>query len=131
MVARLDGPAMAIARGLVDKALQAERDGLWGRAYFDSAALRMALQDRRRLDAHLPSWRSGLDSNVLKLTPRHSVPVSDEPHCALSDGIGNVPAVARSKVEFMPERRLHLHSFSAATVRTRSAHWVGPLLIEA
>ena len=35
MVTRLDGPTPAIARGLVDKALQAEADGLWGRAYFD------------------------------------------------------------------------------------------------
>ena len=35
IVARLDGPSAGIARGLVDKALQAEADGLWGRAYFD------------------------------------------------------------------------------------------------
>src|SRR5215472_13196119 len=35
MVTRLDGPSAAIARGLVDKALQAEAEGLWGRAYFD------------------------------------------------------------------------------------------------
>jgi uncharacterized protein (TIGR03790 family) len=35
LVARLDGPTPEIARGLVDKALEAERDGLWGRAYFD------------------------------------------------------------------------------------------------
>src|SRR5689334_21953390 len=35
MVARLDGPNPDIARGLVDKALQAEANGLWGRAYFD------------------------------------------------------------------------------------------------
>ncbi|MGD0745508.1 MAG: TIGR03790 family protein, partial [Verrucomicrobiota bacterium] len=32
LVARLDGPNADIARGLVDKALAAERDGLWGRA---------------------------------------------------------------------------------------------------
>ena len=35
LVARLDGPSAAIAMGLVDKAMLAERDGLWGRAYFD------------------------------------------------------------------------------------------------
>ncbi len=35
MVTRLDGPSPAIATGLVDKAMQAERDGLVGRAYFD------------------------------------------------------------------------------------------------
>ena len=36
LVARLDGPSVEIARGLVDKALAAERDGLWGRTYFDA-----------------------------------------------------------------------------------------------
>ena len=35
MVARLDGPTPEIARGLVDKAMEAETNGLWGRAYFD------------------------------------------------------------------------------------------------
>src|SRR5262249_31523143 len=35
MVCRLDGPNAMVARGMVDKALQAEADGLWGRAYFD------------------------------------------------------------------------------------------------
>ena len=39
LVARLDGPNADIARGLVDKALEAERDGLWGRAYFDARGL--------------------------------------------------------------------------------------------
>src|SRR5882762_4667621 len=39
LVTRLDGPTAAIARGLVDKALQAERDGLWGRAYFDGRGI--------------------------------------------------------------------------------------------
>src|SRR5690348_27590 len=36
LVARLDGPSADIAKGVVDKALAAERDGLWGRAYFDA-----------------------------------------------------------------------------------------------
>src|SRR5438445_5113584 len=35
LVTRLDGPTPEIARGLVDKALVAEKSGLWGRAYFD------------------------------------------------------------------------------------------------
>ena len=39
LVARLDGPSAEIARGLVDKALAAERDGLWGRAYFDERGI--------------------------------------------------------------------------------------------
>ena len=39
LVARLDGPGVDIALGLVDKALAAERDGLWGRTYFDARGL--------------------------------------------------------------------------------------------
>src|SRR5580704_15241556 len=39
LVARLDGPTAAIAGNLVDKAVEAERDGLWGRGYFDARGL--------------------------------------------------------------------------------------------
>ena len=39
MVARLDGPDAKIAGSLVDKAMQAETNGLWGRAYFDLRGL--------------------------------------------------------------------------------------------
>ena len=39
MVARLDGPSVEIARQLIDNALQAEKDGLWGRGYFDARGL--------------------------------------------------------------------------------------------
>jgi uncharacterized protein (TIGR03790 family) len=35
MVSRLDGPGPAIAKGLIDKALTAEAEGVKGRAYFD------------------------------------------------------------------------------------------------
>jgi len=40
LVGRLDGPSADIARGLVDKALEAERDGLWGRAYVDARGIK-------------------------------------------------------------------------------------------
>src|ERR1043166_4559086 len=35
MVSRLDGPSAELARGLVDKAIEGDADGLWGRAYVD------------------------------------------------------------------------------------------------
>jgi uncharacterized protein (TIGR03790 family) len=40
IVGRLDGPSAEIAKGLVDKAMQAEEEGLWGRAYFDARGLK-------------------------------------------------------------------------------------------
>jgi uncharacterized protein (TIGR03790 family) len=39
LVARLDGPTAQIANGLVDKAMAAETNGFWGRAYFDTRGL--------------------------------------------------------------------------------------------
>ena len=35
MVSRLDGPSEKITRGLVDKAIKAQREGLKGKAYID------------------------------------------------------------------------------------------------
>ncbi|MHC4744854.1 MAG: TIGR03790 family protein [Planctomycetota bacterium] len=40
MVSRLDGPSPAIAKGLVDKSLAAEKTGLKGTAYLDSRGLK-------------------------------------------------------------------------------------------
>ena len=39
MVSRLDGPSEEIAKGLIDKALSAEKSGLKGVAYFDSRGI--------------------------------------------------------------------------------------------
>jgi uncharacterized protein (TIGR03790 family) len=36
MVARIDGPTLELARGLIDAAIQTETDGLTGKAYFDA-----------------------------------------------------------------------------------------------
>jgi uncharacterized protein (TIGR03790 family) len=40
MVSRLDGPSVAIAKGLVDQALEVEKKGLQGKAYFDARGIR-------------------------------------------------------------------------------------------
>jgi uncharacterized protein (TIGR03790 family) len=134
MVARLDGPSASIARGLVDKALQVERDGLWGRAYFDSRGLTNGPykigDDWMRGSAEIArrvGFETVLDTNAETFSA--SFPMS---HIALYAGWydGNVSGpFARSKVEFMPGAiAYHLHSYSAASIRTPSAHWVGPLL---
>jgi len=44
MVSRLDGPSDQIAAGLIDKALEAEKKGLSGRAYIDTRGLGTAQQ---------------------------------------------------------------------------------------
>lgn len=134
LVARLDGPSAAIARGLVDKALQAEADGLWGRAYFDL---------RNITD---PSYKPGDDwirgaSEICRHFGFETV-VDEQPgtfpaafpmsqiaiYIGWYDGGVSGP-FTQPTVEFMPGAfAYHLHSFSAATLRSTSQNWVGPLL---
>ncbi len=40
MVSRLDGPTLAIVKGLVDQAVEVEKKGLVGKAYFDARGIR-------------------------------------------------------------------------------------------
>lgn len=134
MVVRLDGPSAAIAKGLVDKALVAERDGLWGRAYIDARGLTNAnylLGDTWMLRSADICRRAGfetvLDTN--EATFNAAFPLSQVAiYAGWYDGAVSGP-FARPSVEFMPGAfAYHLHSFSAATIRSTNQHWVGPLL---
>ena len=134
LVARLDGPNAEIARGLVDKALEAERDGLWGRAYFD---LRNTTE---------PGYKMGDDwiRNACEICRRLGFEtVVDENPTTFPAGFPlsqialymgwyeqNVSGpFTNSTVEFMPGAfAYHLHSFSAVTLRSSDKGWVGPLL---
>jgi uncharacterized protein (TIGR03790 family) len=134
LVARLDGPSAAIARGLVDKAMQAERDGLWGRAYFDARGitgggyltgdewLRKAAETVRRfgfettLDDAEPTFSAGFPLSQVGL------------YAGWYDGNVSGPFKAGA-VEFLPGAvAYHLHSFSAHTLRASDKNWCGPLL---
>jgi uncharacterized protein (TIGR03790 family) len=134
LVARLDGPSPEIARGLVDKAIQAEADGLWGRAYFDSRGLTNGpyqLGDDWIRGAAEVTSRLGFET-VLDREPATfpaSFPMSQIAiYAGWYDGSVSGP-FTRPKVEFMPGAfAYHLHSFSANTIRSASANWVGPLL---
>jgi uncharacterized protein (TIGR03790 family) len=134
MVARLDGPSAQIARGLVDKAMEAETNGLWGRAYFD---LRGLTNTSYRLG---DDWIRGA-AQVIKLLGFETI-VDEKPetfsaafpmshigfYAGWYDGAVSGP-FTRPKVEFMPGAiAYHLHSFSAHTIRVPDEYWVGPLL---
>jgi uncharacterized protein (TIGR03790 family) len=136
MVARLDGPTPEIARGLVDKAVQAERDGLWGRAYFDSRGLpktdtNFFLGDEWILGAAEISRELGFETVVDKnpATFPADFPMSQIAiYCGWYDGNVSGP-FALPEVEFMPGAfAYHLHSFSAETLRSTTQNWCGPLL---
>lgn len=134
LVARLDGPTPTIARGLVEKALQAEADGLWGRAYFDVRNIAdpgYKMGDDWIRNAALLAQQLGFDTVVDEGSDTFpaSFPMSQ---IAIYMGWYREHAsgpFALPKVEFMPGAfAYHLHSFSAASLRTTNAQWVGPLL---
>jgi uncharacterized protein (TIGR03790 family) len=136
LVARLDGPSAGIARGLVDKALQAERDGLWGRAYFDTRGLTRSqtnywLGDEWILGAAQISRALGFETVVddKPETFPASFPMSQIAiYAGWYTGDADGP-FALSKVEFMPGAfAYHLHSNSATTIRDANRCWVGPLV---
>ena len=134
MVARLDGPSAALARGLVDRALQAETDGLWGRAYFDLRNtsepglkigddwIRGASEICRRL-----GFETIVDENPGTFPP--SFPMSQ---IALYVGWYSQDAdgpFTQPNVEFMPGAfAYHLFSFSALTLRSTTRGWAGPFV---
>ena len=134
MVARLDGPSAAIAKGLVDKALEAERDGLWGRAYIDARGLTNGtyqMGDTWMLRSADICRRAGLETvlDTNEATFNAAFPLSQVAiYAGWYAGAVSGP-FARPSVEFMPGAfAYHLHSFSAATIRSTNLHWVGPLL---
>jgi hypothetical protein len=135
LVARLDGPTAEIASQLVDKALTAERDGLWGRAYFDARGLKNTdtyfLGDRWILTGAEICRQLGFDvcTDTNAATFPASFPMSQIAiYAGWYDSDVSGPFTL-PKVEFMPGAfAYHLHSFSAATIRNANQNWVGPLL---
>ncbi len=134
IIARLDGPTPAIARGVVEKALQAEAEGFWGRAYFD---LRNIADPNYKVGdewirnasqvAQLVGFDTVVDENADTFPA--SFPLSQ---VAIYMGWyrENVSGpFLLPKVEFMPGSfAYHLHSFSASSLRVTNHNWAGPLL---
>jgi uncharacterized protein (TIGR03790 family) len=129
-VSRLDGPTAAEAMHLVDLAVEAERTGLVGRAYVDIAGPHV--NGNQWLEATASAIAStGMDMTVTR-------------------GPGTMPATARIDAPVLyfgwyaqdlngpfalPGFRfppgaiaVHIHSFSAHTLRSDSEGWCGPLL---
>lgn len=134
LVTRLDGPGPDIAMGLVKKSLDAERDGLWGRTYFDARGITdggYKLGDEWILGSAKLCGEVGLDP-VVDTNP--ATFQADFPMSQIAIYAGwyseNVDGpFAQPTVEFMPGAfAYHLHSFSAATLRSTTEHWCGPLL---
>ena len=133
LVTRLDGPTLEVANSLVDKAMEAETNGLWGRSYFDARGLAKTdpfyLGDEWMLGAaeisRLTGFDVDLDTNAA--TYPASFPMSQIAlYAGWYDAAPSGPFKAR-KMEFMPGAfAYHLFSFSADTLHEGS--WCGTLL---
>jgi uncharacterized protein (TIGR03790 family) len=136
MVARLDGPNAEVASGLVDKAMEAETNGLWGRAYFDlrgTTSPGYKLGDEWIRTAGEICRRFGFDSVVDSnaATFPAEFPMSQIAfYCGWYDEHASGP-FTRKNVEFMPGAfAYHLHSFSACPLRSTTNRWAGPLVFK-
>lgn len=134
LVSRLDGPTAELAKGLVSKALQAERDGLWGRAYFDLRGIKNGaykLGDEWIEAASTIARNMGFDTYVDKKPATLPVefPLSEVAlYAGWYDAHVSGP-FALPVVEFAPGAiAYHLHSYSGHNPRNVNKNWVGPLV---
>ena len=133
---RLDGPTPEIAKGLVDAALRAERDGLFGLAYVDTRGLQEG-EDKDGDDwmraAATELGRAGFFTRVDRAAGTFH-PDMPMPYAAFYFGWYRphlCGPMARRGFRFAPGAvAYHLHSGSAARLRKTRLGWAGPLVTQ-
>jgi uncharacterized protein (TIGR03790 family) len=134
LTARLDGPTPSIVRAMIDDSLASEREGLYGWSYVDGRGITSggyAEGDQWMGNVVASMREQGLpvifDNNPPTFPAGY--PVTD---AAVYFGwyAGSVDGpFADAAFQFRPGAiAVHLHSFSAATLRSTTANWCGPLL---
>lgn len=134
LVSRLDAPTASIVRAMIDDAVMVERDGLWGWAYVDgrditSGGYSEGDQWMRRIVEIFR--RNGVptifDNQPSTFAP--DFPVTDAAfYFGWYAGDLNGP-FAGEGFSFVPGAvAVHLHSYSAGSLRTTTMNWCGPLL---
>jgi uncharacterized protein (TIGR03790 family) len=129
-VSRLDGPTAADAMGLVDLAIEAEKNGLLGRAYADAAGPRE--NGNHWIEAAANQLAAlGFDGSMghgpatVPATARFDAPVL---YFGWYTPDLNGPFVLPG-FRFPPGAiAVHIHSFSAHTLRSATEGWSGPLI---
>jgi uncharacterized protein (TIGR03790 family) len=134
LVTRLDAPDAATVRRMITDAIDAEKNGLWGRAFVDAAhntdgGLEVGDEWMATIVEQL---HKGGVAVVYEDTPAifpEGYPMSD---CALYYGwyTGDLAGPFNQPgFKFVPGAvAAHIHSYSARTLRDANAGWVGPLL---
>ena len=134
IVTRVDGPSPEIAMGLVDKALEAEKNGLWGHVYVDTRGVTdpAAKQgdDMFKAAAELARlYGFEVINETSSRTFPPTTPLSDIAfYFGWYDQSVSGP-FTNGFAEFRPGAiAYHLHSFSSRTLRYPNDWWTGPLL---
>lgn len=135
LVCRLDAPTSATVKQMIVDSITAEKNGLWGRAYVDSAHGPSAgYEIGDQWLAEIPNQLHKVGVPVVFHSPVPGVfpegyPMTD---CALYYGwyYPNIfGPFTRPDFRFATGAiAMHIHSFSAASLRDRNANWVGPLV---
>jgi uncharacterized protein (TIGR03790 family) len=134
LVCRLDAPTEARVRGMIDEAFAAELDGLWGWAYVDSRNIKTGgyAEGDSWLMAAVDAMRAQGIPVLLDTSPDTlplGFPVTDAAvyYGWYADNVNGPFSVPSFR--FRPGAvAVHLHSFSAATLRSPTVGWCGPLL---
>jgi uncharacterized protein (TIGR03790 family) len=136
LVTRLDGPSVADVRRMIDDSIEAEKSRLAGLAVVDSRGLTDVTNGYTIGDVWLRTAHDTLlkDGWTVKFDDSPAVLPTTDPcnQVALYLGWYNDTAVGpwvTAPNRFVPGAvAYHLHSFSANTVRSVNANWVGPLI---
>lgn len=132
--ARLDAPTPLIVRAMIDDAISTERDGLWGWSYVDGRGITeggYAEGDRwmTRVAASmralgLPVIFENTEPTFPAGYPMTNAAVYYGWYAGSADGPFAVPGF-----QFRPGAvAVHIHSYSANTLRSTTANWCGPLV---
>ena len=134
LVCRLDAPKAETVRRMIVDSIATEKRGLWGRAYVDGAretAAGYAVGDQWLAEIPVQLHKVGVPvvyDNSPAVFP-DGYPMTD---CALYYGWRTEKAAgpfAQPEFRFSPGAiAVHIHSFSAMTLRDPNANWVAPLL---
>ncbi len=130
VVGRLDGPTYESATALVDNAILAETEGIAGRAYIDLKGPHQAGDDWLEATRKILTER-GFDIDTHEGGGRFNlVDRFDEPLFYFGWYTGGLEGpFTHYNFKFPPGAiALHIHSFSAATIRNGHQFWVGPLV---
>lgn len=134
LVCRLDAPTAETVRRMIVDGIATEKKGLWGRVYVDGmheTAAGYAIGDRWLAEIPVQLHKVGVPvvyENSPALFP-DGYPMTD---CAIYYGWRTDKAsgpFSQPDFRFSPGAiAVHIHSFSANTLRDPNANWVAPLL---